>query len=288
MKGHETKNHALACFGGAGPQHACAIARSLGMKEVLIHRFCGILSAYGMGLADVIEEAQEPYSAVYDFESLLEAAQREAILLKLVKQKLLEQGFREENVTIETFLNLRYEGTDTAIMVRGNKKEDGSGGDYAAEFVKLFQQEYGFKLENRNIVICDVRVRGIGVTNILKPRGLEPASGGEGLVREIEFRRPVVVSILSERRVHAPRGLKGGKDGARGVNYLITKDKRRVYVGGIPIVKYMRYVDKDVSEMNTIDSDVAIIQFLPPPHGALRPSNIIHSRGGVGGRPGRR
>lgn len=52
--------------------------------------------------------------------------------------------------------------------------------------------------------------------------------------------------------------------------------------------RYMRYVDIDVSEMNTIDSDVAIIQFLPPPHGALRPSNIIHSRGGVGGRPGRR
>ncbi|XP_058180943.1 5-oxoprolinase 1 [Rhododendron vialii] len=177
MKGHETKNHALACFGGAGPQHACAIARSLGMKEVLIHRFCGILSAYGMGLADVIEEAQEPYSTVYDFESLLEAAQREAVLLKQVKQKLQEQGFREENVTIETFLNLRYEGTDTAIMVRGHKKEDGSRGDYAAEFVKLFQQEYGFKLENRNIIMCDVRVRGIGVTNILKPRGLEPASG---------------------------------------------------------------------------------------------------------------
>jgi 5-oxoprolinase (ATP-hydrolysing) len=56
--------------------------------------------------------------------------------------------------------------------------------------------------------------------------------GGDGLVREIEFRRPVVVSILSERRVHAPKGLKGGKDGARGANYLITIDKRRVYLGG--------------------------------------------------------
>jgi 5-oxoprolinase (ATP-hydrolysing) len=56
--------------------------------------------------------------------------------------------------------------------------------------------------------------------------------GGDGLVREIEFRRPVVVSILSERRVHAPKGLKGGKDGARGANYLITNDKRRVYLGG--------------------------------------------------------
>jgi 5-oxoprolinase (ATP-hydrolysing) len=56
--------------------------------------------------------------------------------------------------------------------------------------------------------------------------------GGDGLVREIEFRRPVVVSILSERRVHAPRGLKGGENGARGANYLVRTDGRRVYLGG--------------------------------------------------------
>ncbi|XP_057971439.1 5-oxoprolinase 1 [Malania oleifera] len=177
MKGHETRNHTLACFGGAGPQHACAIARSLGMKEVLIHRFCGILSAYGMGLADVIEEGQEPYSAVYAPESLLEASRREATLLKLVKQKLQDQGFKEENITTETYLNLRYEGTDTAIMVKRKINEDGLEFDFAEEFVRLFQQEYGFKLQKRNILICDVRIRGIGVTNILKPRALVPASG---------------------------------------------------------------------------------------------------------------
>lgn len=170
MKGHETRNHSLACFGGAGPQHACAIARSLGMKEVLIHKFCGILSAYGMGLADVIEEAQEPYSAVYGPESVLEASRREAILLKQVKQKLLDQGFGESNITTETYLNLRYEGTDTAIMVKG------SATDYDSEFVRLFQQEYGFKLRNRNILVCDVRVRGIGVTNILRPQPLESST----------------------------------------------------------------------------------------------------------------
>ncbi|XP_031275956.1 5-oxoprolinase [Pistacia vera] len=177
MKGHETRNHALGCFGGAGPQHACAIARSLGMKEVLIHRFCGILSAYGMGLADVVEESQEPYSAVYGTESVLEASRREDLLLKQVKQKLQEQGFKEENVRTETYLNLRYEGTDTAIMVKKLITEAGLRCDYAVEFVKLFQQEYGFKLQNRNILICDVRVRGIGVTNILKPQALKAASG---------------------------------------------------------------------------------------------------------------
>ncbi|OMO77136.1 Hydantoinase/oxoprolinase [Corchorus capsularis] len=153
MKGHETRNHALACFGGAGPQHACAIARSLGMTEVLIYWFCGILSAYGMGLADVVEEAQEPYAAVYGPESVLEASRREAGLLKQVNQKLQEQGFREENIKTETYLNLRYEGTDTAIMVKRRIAEDGSTCGYADEFMKLFQQEYGFKLQNRNILV---------------------------------------------------------------------------------------------------------------------------------------
>ncbi|WVZ22009.1 hypothetical protein V8G54_000553 [Vigna mungo] len=177
MKGDETKNHSLACFGGAGPQHACAIARSLGMKEVLIHKLCGILSAYGMGLANVVEEAQEPYSAVHGAESIIEVSQREAVLLRQVKQKLQNQAFKEENISTETYLNLRYEGTDTAIMVKRQIAEDGQLYDYATEFVRLFQQECGFKLQNRNIVICDVRVRGIGVTNILRPQAIEPASG---------------------------------------------------------------------------------------------------------------
>ncbi|KAL5711476.1 5-oxoprolinase (ATP-hydrolyzing) [Ranunculus cassubicifolius] len=172
MKGHETKNHALACFGGAGPQHACAIARSLGMSEVLIHRFCGILSAYGMGLADVIEETQEPYSAVYGPETIVEASRRGAILVEQVQQKLREQGFRDGSVKLESYLNLRYEGTDTAIMVKGQSSQM-LDTDFAIEFVKMFEQEYGFKLQNRKILICDVRVRGIGVTNILKPRELE-------------------------------------------------------------------------------------------------------------------
>ncbi|CAA6653951.1 unnamed protein product [Spirodela intermedia] len=144
MKGHETRNHALACFGGAGPQHACAVARSLGMSEVFVHRFCGILSAYGMGLADVVEDLQEPFAAVYG-----------------APEKLRHQGFADENISTETFLNLRYDGTDTALMVK--RDEDGGAADIAAEFVGLFEKEYGFRLEEeRRILICDVRARGVG------------------------------------------------------------------------------------------------------------------------------
>lgn len=56
----------MACFGGAGGQHACAIARSLGMGTVFVHKYAGILSAYGMALADVVEEAQEPSAEIYE------------------------------------------------------------------------------------------------------------------------------------------------------------------------------------------------------------------------------
>lgn len=65
-KGHDTRSHTLACFGGAGAQHACAIARALGMTRVAIHKYAGILSALGMACADVVQEAQVPAACSYD------------------------------------------------------------------------------------------------------------------------------------------------------------------------------------------------------------------------------
>jgi 5-oxoprolinase (ATP-hydrolysing) len=59
-RGFNPKNHILSVFGGAGAQHACSIASNLGISEILIHKYCGILSAYGLGLADVVQEKEEP------------------------------------------------------------------------------------------------------------------------------------------------------------------------------------------------------------------------------------
>ena len=58
MRGYDVAQHVLACFGGAGGQHACAIARSLGMRTIFVHHYSGILSAVGIGLADVVMEEQ--------------------------------------------------------------------------------------------------------------------------------------------------------------------------------------------------------------------------------------
>ena len=64
-KGHDTSKHRLATFGGAGGQHAVAIAESLGIRQILVHRYSSVLSAYGMALADVVDERQEPDSKVW-------------------------------------------------------------------------------------------------------------------------------------------------------------------------------------------------------------------------------
>lgn len=64
-KGFDTRQHTLACFGGAGAQHACAVARALGMTRVFIHKYAGILSAFGMACADVVQESQVPAATEY-------------------------------------------------------------------------------------------------------------------------------------------------------------------------------------------------------------------------------
>ena len=117
-KGLDSSEHVLSCFGGAGGQHACAVAKSLGIRKVFIHRFSGILSAYGMALADVVTEAQEPVSLTYSQSSLPHINERLAKLKDKGRKDLLQQGFAENMISFQSFLNLRYNGTDFAIMTQ--------------------------------------------------------------------------------------------------------------------------------------------------------------------------
>lgn len=156
-KGFNVGEHVLAVFGGAGPQHACAIARNLGMRTVFVHRYCSILSAYGLGLADIVLEEQEPGSAVYSQEGLADASKRLERLSKRVRTQLVERGFQDADIEVKQFLNLRYAGTDTQSMT-----ERPDSGDYLSAFEASYKREYGFILQNRKVQIDDVRVRAIG------------------------------------------------------------------------------------------------------------------------------
>ncbi|XDV44813.1 hypothetical protein PO909_013051 [Leuciscus waleckii] len=169
-KGHDTSEHVLACFGGAGGQHACAIARALGMKTVFIHKYSGVLSAYGLALADVVEEVQEPCSLQYEAGSYSKLDRRIEELSQRCDQILSKQGFSSSQISIEVFLHLRYEGTDCALMITAaghpSNAHSCRSGDFRTAFTKRYLKEFGFTITDRPIMVDDIRVRGSGKSGI--------------------------------------------------------------------------------------------------------------------------
>ena len=169
-RGYDTSKHRLAIFGGAGGQHAVAIAEALGIKQILIHKYSSTLSAYGMALADVVEEQQIPQSIILSDEADIAAHVEEKFseLRKRAQSALIAQGFTGDSIRYEEYLNMRYKGTESAMMIPQPDKQNSpnKASDNAANYGKAFvghhEQEYGFTLPDRDIIIDDIRVRGIG------------------------------------------------------------------------------------------------------------------------------
>lgn len=159
-KGHALNEHRLVSFGGAGGQCACAVSQALGIDTVLIHRYSSVLSAYGMALADVVEDIQEPASHVYTDRNTKMFKQKFGELKNRAFASLSQQGFKEENVDYELYLNMRYAGTESAIMVR-----KGSSWDFGERFCQLHEKEFGFSFE-KDIIVDNIRVRAVGKTNV--------------------------------------------------------------------------------------------------------------------------
>ncbi|ETV88609.1 hypothetical protein H257_00159 [Aphanomyces astaci] len=166
MRGFDITTHVLACFGGAGPQHACSIAKALGMSKVYIQRYSGILSAYGLSLADSVIDKQWPASCPYVASEKPSLVAKLQSLASVVLADLKAEGFDETHSTLEYFLNLRYEGTDTALMTRavlpaGTTVQAGLlAFDFDTAFTTKYQQEFGFLLHARSVLVDDIRVRG--------------------------------------------------------------------------------------------------------------------------------
>ncbi|KAK6950857.1 hypothetical protein Daesc_007385 [Daldinia eschscholtzii] len=169
-KGHDSSKHRLATFGGAGGQHAVAIAEALGIKQILVHRYSSVLSAYGMALADVVDERQEPDSTVWqDKGDVVNELKAKMEKLKEKSRKALQdQGFEDSDIVFEEYLNMKYRGTESALMIikpdEEKAKASYGGEDWAfgKAFVDHHRYEFGFTLDDRDIIVDDVRVRGIG------------------------------------------------------------------------------------------------------------------------------
>ena len=156
-RGHDVTTYTLCTFGGAGGQHACAIADELGMQQVLVPPFAGVLSAYGMGLADmrvVFEQGVEQELAP---RLVPELAALMLVLQTRGQAHMTEQGVAAEHVVLQRRLRLRYSGSEATLEV-----DDGTLEQIAVAFSHAHRERFGFVLPGRPLVVAAVAVEAVG------------------------------------------------------------------------------------------------------------------------------
>jgi 5-oxoprolinase (ATP-hydrolysing) len=156
QRGYDVTRYVLACFGGAGGQHACLVADALGMTKVMIHPFAGVLSAYGMGLADLrlIREAtvERPLA-----EAAADLAEQAKALSVEAEAALRAQAVPVASVETLATLRVKYAGTDTPLVV---PLSDEAG--VRAAFEEMHQRRFGFTSPTTALVVETLSVEAIG------------------------------------------------------------------------------------------------------------------------------
>ena len=155
-RGYDVTRYTLQCFGGAGGQHACLVADALGMTQVFVHPLAGVLSAYGMGLADqsvIREQAVEVKLAVA---VLPEIAQRLDALASVAQAELSNQQLSSGSITTHRRIHVRYEGSDSALIVAF-----GTLDQIEARFETAYRQRFAFLMQGKGLVVEAVSVEAV-------------------------------------------------------------------------------------------------------------------------------
>jgi 5-oxoprolinase (ATP-hydrolysing) len=156
-RGHDVTGYALTVFGGAGAQHACAVADTLDMSTCLVHPMASLLSAYGMGLADIRATRTAALEAELDDRARLDAAARLDALGVETLSEVEAQGVRERDIALVHTLHLKVKGTDTALPVRFDDLAT-----LRTAFAEAHRTRFGFAPGDRPLVIESVQCEAIG------------------------------------------------------------------------------------------------------------------------------
>jgi 5-oxoprolinase (ATP-hydrolysing) len=162
QRGYDVSEYTLCCFGGAGGQHACLIADALGMKQVFIHPYAGVLSAYGMGLADVRVIKEQAVESVLNEDLVSQLRQLLDQLEAEGKEETNRQNAKDTKVVEEVLrkVHLRYEGTDAALVVNFGGVET-----IRNDFEQAHRQRYGFIVE-KALIVEAISVEVVGKTDV--------------------------------------------------------------------------------------------------------------------------
>ena len=173
QRGYDVTEYTLNCFGSAAGQHACLVADALGMESIFLHPLAGVLSAYGMGLAEirVLQEGQVSVDFIEESVGKEVEAYRQA-LVDSARRAVQEQGVEEKNISVICKVHIRYQGTDTSLPV-----DIGSAAQMLSDFEEAHHRRFGFVARERSLVVEALSVEAIGTTEAdIDPEVASPAS----------------------------------------------------------------------------------------------------------------
>jgi 5-oxoprolinase (ATP-hydrolysing) len=162
QRGYDVTTYTLCCLGGAGGQHACLIAEALGIQQIFIHPLAGVLSAYGIGLADLRSLKEQAVELCLTPEAMPDLQQTLMALATSGERELMDQGVAAEHIQILCKAHLRYEGTDSSLVVDFGDLEM-----LRSHFEQAHDQRYGFTMANKALIVEAVSIEAIGKTRAL-------------------------------------------------------------------------------------------------------------------------
>ena len=157
QRGYDVTEYVLNVFGGAGGQHACAVADALGMSKVLIHPLAGVLSAYGIGLADIVAMREQAVEAPLTKDTLGRLAAITGPIEADARAEVGAEGVPSDRITAAHRAHLRYEGTDTAVIVPAGPLDE-----MTRAFEATYARRFSFLMRDKTIIVEAVSVEVMG------------------------------------------------------------------------------------------------------------------------------
>ncbi len=181
QRGHDVTDYTLSTFGGAGGQHACLVADALGMTRIFAHPMAGVLSAYGMGLADQTAMRQAAIELPLSAASLAIMQTRFDALAAAGRAELLAQDLPEERINVSKRVHLRYDGSDSVIVV-----PLASDADMRSAFASIYQKRYAFLMPEKALIVESISIEAIGSAQD-NTEHIEPLPSRDGLLQPSEL-----------------------------------------------------------------------------------------------------
>jgi 5-oxoprolinase (ATP-hydrolysing) len=160
-RGYDPRDHVLVTFGGAAPQHACAVARELGIRQILNHPDASILSARGIGLADVTRHRAVGIYQPYSEEAVAALMPLQQQLEQELTGEVLQEGVLAEDIEVRHLLDLRYTGLENSLTIPRSETAT-----FAASYEQEHQRLYGYRTPDRCLEIVAIRVEATGRSGV--------------------------------------------------------------------------------------------------------------------------